>query len=198
MKNIKFAILSSFVALTFLVSGIAAKNNNFDKNKSLALIAENLKERLKTDLATDKISVQFTAVKQKAVSNNQLVFNGDAKIVVIEDNTALPIRFDAKVNPSKKTVDEIEYVFVKDTIARVNVEESLMKNLLRQIGADYKTQSVVIAIDGFETLTNANSQKEYKGTGEVKINENEWKRIDFDVVFNGQNSATKIEYKVKE
>lgn len=196
MKNIKFAILSSLVILTLSVSGVLAKNN-FDKNKSLSLVQENLTKRLKTELASDKLSVKFTTVKQKAVSNNQIVLNGDAKVIVADDNTALPIHFDATVNPLKDTVEVVEYVFVEDTSSPSNVEESLMKNLLKQIGADYKTESVVISLDGYEIENKSSNQKTYKGIGEVKIDENNWEKIEFEVEMNGQSSATKIKYKVK-
>ena len=73
-----------------------------------------------------------------------------------------------------------------------------MKHLLKKIAADYKTENVVIAIDGFETENASGNQKEYKGLAEIRVGDVEWQRIDFDVVLNGDKKAEKVEYKLRK
>ena len=73
-----------------------------------------------------------------------------------------------------------------------------MKNLLQKIAADYKTENVVIAIDGFDTENTAGNHKEFKGLAEIRVGEVEWKRIDFNIVLNDENKASKVEYSLRK
>ncbi len=65
-----------------------------------------------------------------------------------------------------------------------------------RIGTDYKTDSIVLALNGFE-IVSATNGKQYAGTGEIKIGEVEWSKIKFDVVLDENNSAAKIGYKIE-
>lgn len=71
-----------------------------------------------------------------------------------------------------------------------------MKELMKKISADYKTDSIVIAIDGFEVLQSADGNI-YKGIGEIKIGEVEWSKINFDVLLDTANKKAKIKYDIK-
>lgn len=197
MKNIKLTISNILLVLIFTTSAVFAGNLTADDNKAVNLVAQNLSAKLRTDLITDNVSVKFTNVQKSTVSGGEILLNGDAVAVLPSEKTELPIKFEAKVNPSEEVVKEVEYVFVESNYAPTTDEEILMRHLLKKISADYKTENVVIAIDGFDTNNAAENQKEYKGLAEVRVGEVEWKRIDFDVVLNSDNKAEKVEYKLK-
>ncbi len=196
MKNIKFTATNFLAILLLSVSAIYAGNLTVENDKALELVAKNLSVKLKTDLVSNNLSVKFVTIERNKVSNNEIVLSGDAFAVLPNEKTELPIKFEATVNPVKETVNTVEYTFIEDA-APVNTEEILMNNLLKKIAADYKTENVVISIDGFATDELKASDKQYKGAAEVRVGELEWKKIDFDIVLNAENNAEKIEYKVK-
>lgn len=198
MKNIKLLTTNFLLVIIFSVSAVYAGNISAADNKSINLVARNLSAKLKTDLITDSVSVKFTNIEKNTVSNGEVVLKGDAIAVLPKEKTELPIKFEANVNPVDEVVNDVEYVFVESNYAPTTDEEILMRHLLKKIAADYKTENVVIAIDGFETENAAQNQKEYKGLAEVRVGEVEWKRIDFDVVLNKENKAQKIEYKLQQ
>lgn len=194
MKNIKFTSVSLLLVLLFSVSAVFAA----DKSKALTLLQKNLSDRLKAELLTENVSIKFTKVEQNELSNSEVYVIGDALAVLPSEKTQLPIKFKAEVNPVEEVVNDVEYNFVESNYAPSTDEEILMKHLLKKIATDYKTENVVIAIDGFETEKRANNNNEYKGFAEVRIGEVEWKRIDFDVVLNNNKMAEKVEYKEKQ
>ncbi|CAN5654887.1 hypothetical protein BH20ACI4_BH20ACI4_03290 [soil metagenome] len=198
MKNIKFTITNFLLVLTLSVSAIYAGNLTAGDDKALSLLEKNLSTRLKAELLTDNVTVKFTRVEKNEMSNSEVYFIGDGLAVLPSEKTELPIKFKAEVNPVEEVVSDVEYVFVESNYAPTTDEEILMRHLLKKIAADYKTENVVIAIDGFETENAAGNQKEYKGLAEVRVGDVEWKRIDFDVVLNGENKAQKVEYKLKQ
>lgn len=175
-----------------------AGNLTVENDKAVALVAQNLSAKLKADLVSNNLSVKFKNVEKKAVSNNEIVLKGEALAVLPNDHTELPFKFEATVNPVEEVVSDVEYAFVESDYAPTTDEEVLMKHLLKKIAADYKTENVVIAIDGFETTQASGDQKEFKGVGEVRVGEFEWKRIDFDVVLNNENQASKVAYQLKK
>ncbi len=127
---------------------------------------------------------------------------GNGFCVLKGENNQLPMRFDVKVNPDNLSVSEINYDFAELTDASEYApsfnEEVLMKELVGKISQDYKTQNVVIAIDGVENVSNVTNQKEFTGIGEVRIGTLVWNKIKFDVVFaDASNAATKVIYKVE-
>jgi hypothetical protein len=194
MKNIKFTITNLLLVLIFSVSAVYAA----DKNKALSLLEQNLSNRLKAELLTETVTVKFTKVETNELSNSEVYLIGDGVAVLPAEKTELPIKFKAEVNPVEEVVSDVEYVFVESAYAPTTDEEILMRHLLKKIAADYKTDNVVIAIDGFETENMLNSQKEYKGLAEVRVGDVEWQRIDFDVVLNGDKNAEKVEYTLRK
>ena len=168
-----------------------------DKAKALSLLEQNLSNRLKAELLTENVTVKFTKVQQNELSKSEIYLIGDGIAVLPAEKTELPIKFKAEVNPVEEVVSDVEYTFVESEYAPATDEEVLMKHLLKKIAADYKTENVVIAIDNFETNAADGSQKEFKGIGEVRVGEFEWKRIDFDVTMNNEKQASKVIYKLK-
>lgn len=196
MKNLKF-VVTNFLLVIALSTVTILANNSVADDKEVALITQNLSAKLKADLVSNNVSVVYKNIEKTQVSSTETIFKGDALAVVPSDNTQLPIKFEAKVNPVAEVVDDVVYAFVESNYAPSTDEEFLMKHLLKKLAADYKTQEVVIAIDGFETQKAAENQNEFKGTAEVRVGELEWKKINFDVMMNGKNEASKIEYNLK-
>jgi len=197
MKNFKFAFTNFLLVLTFSTISIFASNFNIDSDKDVALITQNLSAKLKADLVSNNVSVVFKTVEKTQVSNTETIVKGDALAIVPNDNTQLPLKFEAKINPVAEVVNDVAYEFVESNYAPSTDEEFLMKHLLKKIAADYKTEEVVIAIDGFDTQNSIENQKEYKGTAEIRVGEVEWKKINFDVMLNARNEASKVEYSLK-
>lgn len=197
MKNFKLAFTNFLLVLTFSAVSIFANNSIDSNDKDVALITQNLSAKLKADLVSNNVSVVFKTIEKTQVSNTETLVKGDALAIVPNDNTQLPLKFEAKVNPVAEVVDDVAYAFVESNYAPSTDEEFLMKHLLKKIAADYKTEEVVIAIDGFETEAAAQNQKEYKGTAEIRVGEVEWKKINFDVTLNAKNEASKVEYDLK-
>lgn len=199
MNNFKFAITKFLLIFTF--SAISTFASTLDNDKDVALVTKNLSAKLKADLVSNNVSVVYKSVEKTQISNTETIVKGNAVAVVPSDNTQLPIKFEAKINPIARVVDDVEYAFVESVesnYAPSNDEEFLMKHLLKKLAADYKTENVVIAIDGFETQNAAENQKEYKGTAEIRVGEVEWRKINFDVTLNAKNEASKIEYNLKK
>lgn len=192
-------LLTIFLSLTFTAfagKGDAVKpKNNFVLDYTL--IANNLSEKLKTDLAENNLRIKFGEVEEVKISNNLVEIKGQAFCVLPSENTQLPINFEAKVNPVRKTVADVQYKFVESNYAPSADEEILMRELMKQVSRDYKTDQITIAIDGFDATQATNNQKQLTGIGEIKIGEVEWNKIKFDVVLNADKKATKITYDIK-
>ncbi len=198
MKNIQITLSTLLLILTISVSATLAANVNIENDKTLAKVGQDLSAKLKADLVTEKVSVKFTNVEKNAGTNSETVFKGEALAILPNEKTELPIKFEATVNTSSEIVNNVEYAFVESSYAPTTDEEFLMKHLLQKIAADYKTENVVIAIDGFDTANTNGNQKEFKGLAEIRVGEVEWKRIDFDVVVNDENKASKVEYSLRK
>ena len=204
MKNF-YAIAKINLVLAFTLvfaSAAFAANINAAKTgaRNISLIANDLSQKLKVDLAETNLKVKFGTVEEKKVATNVVEVTGQAYCVLPADNTQLPMNFIAKVNIAAQTVADVQYAFVESaesTFAPAAEEEILMKELMKQISVDYKTDQITIAIDGFETLDATNNQKSLKGIGEVKIGEVEWNKINFDVILGADKKATKIVYNIK-
>src|SRR5688500_4223091 len=123
---------------------------SFNSKATSALVIQNLTKKLKVDLVQDNVLVKLGNIEQTAVSNNEIKLQGEATCVLPTEKTQLPIRFEAKFNRAKQTVDDVQYTFLESEYAPSSEEEVLMKELMKQIGHDYKTQEIVIAIDNFE------------------------------------------------
>ena len=198
MKNIKFITVNFLLVLIFSASTLFGANLAADKDKALSLLQQNLSNRLKAELLTENVTVKFTKVQQNELSNSEIYLIGDGLAVLPTEKTVLPIKFKAEVNPVEEVVSDVEYAFVEGDYSPTTDEEVLMKHLLKKIAADYKTENVVIAIDAFETTQASGNQRELKGIAEVRVGDVEWKRIDFDVVLNNENQASKVAYQLKK
>lgn len=198
MKNFSFIVTNFFLVLICSAVSIFANNFIDQKDKDIALITQNLSAKLKADLVSNNVSVVFKTVEKTQISNTETIVKGDAVAVVPADNTQLPLKFEAKVNPVAEVVDDVAYAFVESDYAPTTDEEFLMKHLLKKLAVDYKTEEIVIAIEDFETQNAVKNQKEYKGSAEVRVGEVEWKTINFDVTMNAKNEASKVEYKLHD
>ena len=204
MRNIKQIFKFNLLLTVFLSLALNTFANNNDvitpKNNSVldySLIANGLSEKLKVDLAENNLKIKFGEVEEIRIANNLVEIKGKAFCLLPTENTQLPINFEAKVNPVRKIVADVQYVFVESDYAPSADEEILMRELMKQISRDYKTDQITIAIDGFDAALGTDNQRQLKGLGEIKIGEVEWNKIKFDVVLNADKKATKITYDIK-
>jgi hypothetical protein len=211
MKNIKNNFTTKTVlALVFALTTAftATANTNSDSpnsskraSKTQSIIVQDLSQKLKADLSDTNLQVTLTNFEESKLSGNLVAVRGEANCILTNDQTALPLTFEAKLNPLKQTVSDIKYNFLEsaeNSYAPSTDEEILMKELMKQIGADYKTEQITIAIDNFKALEMDNNQTGYKGTGEVKIGQMVWNKIDFNVVMNNDKSSSHIKYDIKK
>lgn len=194
--NVLLAIILSFAANVSVKAedAYAPKTN---ATLDYSILASNLSEKLKVDLAESNLEIRFGNVEESRISSNLVEIKGQAFCVLPTEDTQLPINFEAKINTLRKTVDEVEYKFIETSYSPSADEEVLIRELIKQISRDYKTDRITIAIDGFDATRSSDNQKQLKGVGEVKIGEVEWNKINFDVVLNGDKKATKITYDIK-
>lgn len=196
-KKIATLIITLFVFTAFSIE--AKANTKFDRYKNI--IAQKLTEKLRVDLSDETVSVKLNIVKDREISKNKIDFDGSALAIVKDDNTELPLEFQAKVNLINQDVEDVSYQFVESVseFAPSIAEDNLMRELMTKISKDYKTTNIVISIDGFDTAKLSSSQTKYQGIGEVRIGDFEWSKIKFDVVIDTQNNtATKILYEVQK
>jgi hypothetical protein len=207
MKGLnKFFALRNFIlAFTIFFSSVAAFAGDLDvaaakgiSEQTISAITGNLSKKLQTDLADNSVKVKINDIEKQQLSKTVHDFKGTAVAVVENDNNQLPIRFEVKLNPRTQSVSEVNYTFVEENsdFAPTSTEEILMQEIMKKVSVDYKTDSVVIAIDGFETIQ-FGDQKMFKGNGEIKIGEVEWSKISFDVVLGSDNKPAKIKYDIK-
>lgn len=204
--QIRFFTLKGFILAAALLFGsiaVPAKNSDVAAAKAISeqtisVIAANLSKRLRADLADDAATVKINDIQREQLSKNTIDFKGTAHCLLGNKVSQLPIRFEAKINPQTQNISDINYTFIEETAeyAPTTTEELLMKELMKKVSADYKTDSIVIAIDGFEIVQSADG-KTYQGIGEIKIGEVEWSKINFDVVLDAANKAAKIKYDIK-
>lgn len=199
----KKIIWGSIVCL-LAFSSLFAKNINdvakvsFNSKAASEIVVQNLTKKLRAALVQENLLVKLGNMEQTAVSNNEIRLQGEATCVLPTEKTQLPIRFEAKFNRARQMVDDVQYTFVESENAPSSEEEILMKEIMKQISHDYKTQEIVIAIDNFEAADSPGNKVQYKGAGEVRIGEIQWSKIDFKVVLNSDKTAAKIEYKIQK
>ena len=202
-KKINLMILALIAFAAFSIEAKANTNSNaglkIDRYKNA--IIQKLTEKLRVDLADNNVEVRMSDVRNNEISNSRINFDGEALAVIKDDKTELPLQFTAKVNLNKQSVEDVDYKFVEASpeFAPSEIQGNLMTTLMEQISKDYKTTNIVIAIDNFDTSKITSDQTKYEGTGEVRIGDFEWRRINFDVVLDSQNqTATKILYDVQK
>jgi hypothetical protein len=184
------ALILSFSAF------IEAKNIS---EKTLAAISEKLSTELKAQFADDSAKVQINRIEKRGETNALINLEGAAFYVRANDtNNRLPLEFEAEVNARTEDLVNVNYTILEDSpnFAPTTTEEFLMKELMTKIGKDYKTNAIVLSIDGFE-LISQNGGKEFLGTGEIKIKETGWSKIKFNIVLDDANQATKLIYSIK-
>lgn len=198
--------LTAFKSLVITFICFSAFSNVFaaiDNKQIKSLVVNNLQKKLKVDLADEKVAVKLNSVEQYTISKNQIGLKGNGFCLTTTESNELPMTFDIKVDSSNLSVTDIRYDFAEFTAATESApssnEEILMKELMGKISQDYKTENVVIAIDGMEDISKLTNQKQFTGIGEVRIGTLVWNKIKFDVVFDNETSkATKIVYKVEQ
>lgn len=195
----KYLVNKVFV---ILVAGLMTFSNAFaSENQHVSIVAETLSKKLQNDLAEKGIEVNLTNVREHKISQTEIKIEGDGVCLIKDKNDQLPLRFNAELNTSKQTISDIEYDFVEaaPAFAPTSNEEILMQQLMKKISADYKTQNIVIAIDGYEDVSKLTSRKEFTGVGEVRIGDFTWNKIKFDVVLTPENAgASHIVYKLEK
>lgn len=171
---------------------------SYNSKGAVSAISQTLKAKLKSDLVSDRIDLKFENIEQKSISGNIVTLTGSALCILPAEKTQLPIVFNAKIDLTRQNVENIEYKFVESEFAPAAEEELLMKELMKQISRDYKTQDVVIALDGFEQYQNAPDQVQYKGVGEVRIGALYWTKINFDIMLSENQTAKSVKYNLQK
>ena len=204
-KQNKFFGFKGFLLaiICFLAFSNAFAAFSTNKNSDYSIVVKSLSLKLQNDLADTSAVVKLTNVNEYKVSKSQTGIKGDAVCVLTAQNNQLPIRFDVKVDTGKQIISDIVYNFVNvenaPEFTATSTNEVLIKELMKQISKDYKTDNIVIAIDGFEDISKLNNRKEFTGIGEVRIGDFVWKKIKFDVVIGDKNQpGSKIFYKLEE
>lgn len=201
-----FALQSLSVLVICLLSTVLLSANNKDadivapknvSSRTLSIAAENLTKKLQQDLVTENVKFKFTNVTQYPISKSQFGLKGEGFCVLTKENNQLPISFDLKVDNLRKDVLEIKYNFLQfeesSEFAPTATEEILTQELMKQISSDFKTQDVVVAIEGFEKIEG----EKILGKGEVRVS-GMWKKIKFDVALDVlKPQAKKVIYKLE-
>lgn len=189
--------LLAFTCVLASNSGDAVKVS-FNSKATSQTVIQQLTKRLKADLVQEKVLVKIENIEQTVVSNGLFSVEGSATCLLPAEKTQLPIKFEAKFNQAGQAVDDVQYTFVESEYAPTSEEEILMKEIMKKISRDYKTQEIVMAIDAFESLDSSANQVQYKGVGEIKVGKIQWSKIDFNVILNADKTASKIEYKIQK
>ena len=187
MSRTKFQILAVIIISLSTVSSALA-------NAPVSIAVRALSQKLKNDLAVSSINLKLDKVQSQNISRTQIRVKGTGAA------NELPINFEVKIDRIKDIPVDVAYVIANPadsvTIA-ADTEDLLTRNLLNQLSKDYKTERIVISIDGFDT-TQSGDAKNFKGTGEIKVGF-ELSRIDFDVTIDQKtDTPTLVKYKVKE
>lgn len=196
-------IIGGLTIYLLAFSCVLASNSNDAVKVSLnskatsKAVVQHLTKKLKADLVHEKVLVKIENIAETHVSSEIIRVEGDATCLLPTEKTQLPIKFEAKFNRAGQAVDDVQYTFVESEYAPTSEEEILMKEIMKKISHDYKTQDIVMAIDNFESSDASADRIHYKGVGEVKIGGIRWNKIDFNVVLSADKSASKIEYKIQ-
>ena len=187
------------LVFTFIFTTFVEANDNKISNKTLTSISNKLSSELKAHFANDSVTVQINEIEKRNETKNSINLDGAAFCILANNsNDRLPLLFEAEINAQTDDLIDVSYKLIEDspTFAPTTTEDFLMKELMKKIGKDNNTTAIVIAIDGFELISESNG-REFLGTGEIKIGENGWSKMKFDVVLNDANEATKIIYDIK-
>lgn len=187
------------LVFTFIFTTLVEANDKQVSQRTLSAISDKLSSELKARFADDSATVQINEIEKIKETKNSINFDGEAFCILANDsNNRMPISFEAEINPQTDDLIDVTYKIIEDApnFAPTTTEDFLMKELMKKVGKDNNTTAIVIAIDGFELISESNG-REFLGTGEIKIGEDGWSKIKFDVVLNEANEATKIIYEIK-
>lgn len=193
--NLIIVILAIIAAVSIQASGAVKA----DRYKSA--IVQELTQKLRADLADQTVQVKLSDVRGSEISQSRVGFDGQALAVVVEDKTALPLEFSARINTSNHNIEDVSYRFVEavSEFAPAAVEYNLMEDLMAKMSKDYNTTNIVIAIDGYEASQIAPNLTKYEGIGEVRIGDLEWRKINFNVVLDSQSAnPTQVLYEFQK
>lgn len=201
LKKVVWSLMITLLTFSAVLanSGMDAVKVSANSKQTMALLTANLTKKLKADLVTENLTLKLGNIEQAAFLRNEIKLKGSAVCVLPTEKTQLPIVFEAKINLARQVIDEIQYKFVESEFVPSTEEETLMKELMKQISRDYKTKDVVIAIDGFETYASSENKTGYKGTGEVRIGGFSWNKINFELILNKDKTvAERVLYKLQK
>jgi hypothetical protein len=187
----KFAAVLIFVLAVSNVSVLANGNDavtfaKIGKEESLLLAAKSLSKKLQNDLLLKNVSVKFKKIEGYMISSKQIGIKGEGTCRLDGEANDLPLNFDVKIDVTKRAATDIRYVFLNmegavNANSVLTPEDLITEKLLQQIKGDYKTENIVIAIDSLEGKSLENGEKKFIGTGEIRLNGFDWKKINFDV-----------------
>lgn len=208
-KQVNLLNLKKFaVALVccFAFSNVCAASTSAAEKLAVSLLTNDLSARLKTDLAKTDVTVELGGVEQREVSKNTIEIKGDGVCLFDKQNERLPLRFEAKINVAQKTVSSVSYDFIETSDAEsapadyapTSNEEFMVKELMKQVSRDYKTENIVVALDAVEGTENSKSEKRFSGYGEIRIGDLQWNKIKFDVTVDESGKTKKVVYDVKK
>lgn len=199
--NLSLILVSVFNLTAFANSSEKSKKDIAKPSvavKDYSAITKDLSQKLKSDLSESDLTVKIKMVEEAQVTTREIVVKGEAICILPTENTQLPLQFEAKLNKSNNAFEDVKYVFVESEYAPSSGEEVLMKELMKQISSDYKTDQITIAIDAFEATKLDNNQKNVTGFGEIRVGDLVWNKITFDVVMKNDNTASKVNYKIEK
>lgn len=200
MKKYYFTTNTLAIIALFLLSAVTAAAASAEKQIE-NLVARELGAKLRAELAVENVAVKIRALENRPNAAGEVDLRGRATAFVPQDDTELPLEFDAKIDLVRLDVARLNYQFVESLpdSAPSAVKENLMKELMTRFSADYRTTNVVISIDGFDAAEQSTGETAYEGVGEVRIGDLEWNKIKFNVKIDSQSrKVTKILYQFQK
>lgn len=205
-SNLNLKRLFALFVVTLLAAGSILANDNdsvravrISKDESISIAVKGLSKKLQTDLVLKQVSVKFTQAEQYFVSDSEIGLRGAGTCRIDGDANDLPINFDIKIDVSKRSTDDVKYVFLNmKGEAGLTVEDVVTEKLLEKMKSDFKTENVVVAIDYVNDATLENGEKGLNGGGEVRLNGMVWKKIEFSAKSsNDINDVLITKYQIK-
>lgn len=201
MKASSFGIILAILVLTFsgFTAVYAASGNSSEKTQMLA--AQALLKKIQADLSNTDVRVKIDEANQYQVSDSQIGIKGNGVCLLESDAEQLPINFDVKIDAKNLSVADVEYSFANlaaETTATAAMEEAVTLKLLKQVAAEHKTSNVVIALDSLNVEKNPIGENRLTGTGEARIGDFEWRKIQVEVQLDGKGLIKTVGYKVQE
>lgn len=187
----KIAALLIFGLFAANVSTQAKSNDlvtfaKISKVESVSLVSKSLSKKLQNDLVLKSVSVKFSKIESYYVSNKEIGIKGEGTCRLDGEANDLPLNFDVKIDVDKSAAVDVRYVFLNmegavDANSVLTPEDVITEKLLQKIRDDLKTQDIVLALDFLEGKQLENGEQEFTGSGEIRLNALEWKKISFNV-----------------